>query len=319
MQRTAERRALVDSLTPEQGSYRPAASIWNRLNPFNWFRDGRRTSAVGYRTSGIGHREYDQGDSYRALQRAAEARAYADSVTPESGYYPRRYATPFASVSAFTPPAIVPSDDSYEPDSYSQSQGVTSGGTPSEFDNPSFIPPTIRSGSSGRYVEAWQEILSNIPGFDNSIGRGSFDDRTASATKQWQSDHRLTGDGIVGPKTWGAALAIQHSDDPDDSATYGSQSDLSGTADSYANPDLISPQDSVAGDSDVSFAQNYGQSPRRHRHWFHHRYNPQSVQSAYQTGYMPQQSAFAPPEMPAAPQWSASNPPPPPTGYNNGY
>jgi hypothetical protein len=84
------------------------------------------------------------------------------------------------------------------------------------------------------------------------------------------------------------------------------------------NPDLDSPQDSVAGDSDVSFAQGYGQSPT-HRHHHHRRYNQQTVQSAYQTAYMPQQSAFAPPAPPIAPQWSASNPPPPPTGYNDGY
>jgi hypothetical protein len=139
----------------------------------------------------------------------------------------------------------------------------------------------------------------------------------------------LTADGIVGPKTWGAALTIQHSDDPDDSATYGSAPDVvaSGTYDSNSNPDLNSPQDSVAGDTDVIFAQDYGQAPtQRHGHRHHHRHNQQQgyqqSQSAYQTGYMPQQSAFAPPAPPAAPQWSASNPPPPPlppTGYNNGY
>ena len=312
-------------LPPAPRPYVAEHSILHALNPFNWFkRDlGYRSSVLGQRR--YGERGYDQGDSYRAMQRAAEARALADSLTPEQSYYPR---APFVSQSAFVPPAIVPSDDSYEPDAYSQSQGVTSGGTPTEFDNPNFIPPTVRTGSSGRYVEAWQEILSNIPGFDNSIGRGSFDDRTLAATKQWQSDHSLTADGIVGPKTWGAALTIQHSDDPDDTATYGSAPDVvaSGTYDSNSNPDLNSPQDSVAGDTDVIFAQDYGEAPtQRYGHRHHHRHNLQQgyqqnyQQAAYQTAYMPQQSAFAPPAPPAAPQWSASNPPPPPTGYNDGY
>ena len=313
----------ANTYLPPARTYAPERSIWHALNPFNWFR----REDIGHRTSGIGYRRegYDQGDSYRAMQRAAEARALADSSTPEQSYYPQ---ASFVSQSAFVPPAIVPSDDSYEPDAYSQSQGVTSGGTPTEFDNPNFIPPTVRSGSSGRYVEAWQEILSNIPGFDNSIGRGSFDDRTLAATKQWQSDHSLTADGIVGPKTWGAALTIQHSDDPDDTATYGSAPDVvaSGTYDSNSNPDLNSPQDSVAGDTDVIFAQDYGEAPtQRYGHRHHHRHNLQQgyqqnyQQAAYQTAYMPQQSAFAPPAPPIAPQWSASNPPPPPTGYNDGY
>jgi hypothetical protein len=250
------------------------------------------------------------------MQRAAEARALADSSTPEQSQY--------RTVSAFAPPAIVPSDDSYEPDAYSSSQGVSSGGAPTEFDNPNFIPPTIRSGSSGRYVEAWQEILSNVPGYDVNAERGTFGSQTLGATNQWQQVHRLTVDGIVGPKTWGAALAIQRSDDPDDTATFGNQTDVveGGTYDTTSNPDLNSPQDCVAGDIDVIYAQDYGQSPtQRHGHRHHHRHNQQQgyQQSAYQTAYMPQHSAFAPPSPPAAPQWSASNPPPPPTGYNNGY
>jgi hypothetical protein len=212
MQRTAERRALVNSLTPEQSYYRPAPSIWNRLNPFNWFRheEGHRHSGIGYRQErGYGN----QGDSYRALQRAAEPRALADSLTPETRYYPQY----------------------------------------------NYAEPTITIEDVGDQDDA-TDVSTN----------GSFDDD--------------------------------------------------------ANPDLQSPQDSVAGDSDVSFSQAYGSGRRRHRH--HHRYDQQPVQSAYQTGYMPQypsgysqesQSAFAPPEMPVAPQWSASNRPPPPTGYNNGY
>lgn len=254
------------------------------------------------------------------MQRAAERRALVNSLTPEQSYYPQQqYAT---------------SDDSYEPDTYSSSQGVSSGGATTEFDNPNFIPPTIRSGSSGHYVEAWQEILSNVPGYDVNAERGTFGSQTLGATNQWQQVHRLTVDGIVGPKTWSAALAIQRSDDPDDTATFGNKTDVveGGTYDTNSNPDLNSPQDCVAGDIDVIYAQDYGQSPtQRHGHRHYHRHNQQQgyqypsgysqgPQSAYQSAYMPQQSAFAPPAPPLAPQWSASNRPPPPTGYNDsGY
>jgi peptidoglycan hydrolase-like protein with peptidoglycan-binding domain len=58
---------------------------------------------------------------------------------------------------------------------------------------------TIRLGSKGVDVTAWQNLLG-IP------ASGTFDSATAAATRTWQTGHRLTADGVVGPMTWGAAL-----------------------------------------------------------------------------------------------------------------
>lgn len=58
---------------------------------------------------------------------------------------------------------------------------------------------TIKQGSSGADVSAWQVVIGVNP--DGKFGPG-----TANATKKWQKDHGLTADGVVGPKTWSAAL-----------------------------------------------------------------------------------------------------------------
>jgi len=55
----------------------------------------------------------------------------------------------------------------------------------------------LKVGSRGSEVKLLQEFL-NI-GNDGIFGKG-----TEAAVKSWQSDNRLTVDGIVGPKTWSA-------------------------------------------------------------------------------------------------------------------
>jgi murein L,D-transpeptidase YcbB/YkuD len=59
---------------------------------------------------------------------------------------------------------------------------------------------TIRQGSSGSDVIAWQQILGIAQ-------TGVFDAATTAATKKWQLMKGLTADGVVGPLTWGKALA----------------------------------------------------------------------------------------------------------------
>ncbi len=62
--------------------------------------------------------------------------------------------------------------------------------------------PTLRRGSQGAAVTRWQGIVKTSQ--DGNFGTG-----TEAATKQWQSDHWLTADGVVGPATWSAALNPQ--------------------------------------------------------------------------------------------------------------
>lgn len=58
--------------------------------------------------------------------------------------------------------------------------------------------PTIRLGSSGAHVQAWQGIIGVKPD-------GSFGPATEQATRLWQDLNGLVDDGIVGPKCWIAA------------------------------------------------------------------------------------------------------------------
>src|SRR5258706_14457269 len=57
---------------------------------------------------------------------------------------------------------------------------------------------SIRKGSRGSDVVAWQKILGVEPD-------GIFGEKTEETTLKWQSDHELTQDGIVGPATWASA------------------------------------------------------------------------------------------------------------------
>ena len=61
--------------------------------------------------------------------------------------------------------------------------------------------PTLRIGSKGSEVMAWQEFL-NSNGYPCGIVDGIFGKNTERAVKQWQTSHGLVADGIIGPKTW---------------------------------------------------------------------------------------------------------------------
>lgn len=56
---------------------------------------------------------------------------------------------------------------------------------------------TIRLGSSGDDVTAWQRIVGASP-------TSMFDQSTFLLTKDWQQNHGLKADGVVGPGTWAA-------------------------------------------------------------------------------------------------------------------
>jgi N-acetyl-anhydromuramyl-L-alanine amidase AmpD len=57
---------------------------------------------------------------------------------------------------------------------------------------------TIRRGSSGPDVEAWQRVIG-------ATADGIFGPGTEAKTKAWQAAHGLTADGIVGPASWAAS------------------------------------------------------------------------------------------------------------------
>lgn len=61
--------------------------------------------------------------------------------------------------------------------------------------------PTLKLGSRGEYVLAWQKFL-NLNGYHCGKEDGVFGKNTQSAVIQWQSVHGLVADGIIGSKTW---------------------------------------------------------------------------------------------------------------------
>lgn len=62
--------------------------------------------------------------------------------------------------------------------------------------------PTLRLGSQSSYVKELQQILKNAK--YNVTVDGVFGPKTESAVKQFQTDHNLSADGIVGSATWHA-------------------------------------------------------------------------------------------------------------------
>ena len=65
--------------------------------------------------------------------------------------------------------------------------------------------PTIRKGNKNIYVKQLQTMLDRL-GYSLGICGidGDFGTATEKAVKEFQRDHKLTADGICGPKTWAA-------------------------------------------------------------------------------------------------------------------
>lgn len=60
---------------------------------------------------------------------------------------------------------------------------------------PAATRATLRRGSSGADVEAWQRVIG-------ATADGLFGPGTEAKTKAWQAAHGLTADGVVGPASW---------------------------------------------------------------------------------------------------------------------
>ena len=70
--------------------------------------------------------------------------------------------------------------------------------------------PTLRRGNKNKYVKEVQEKLIKL-GYNLGIcgADGDFGTATENAVKQFQRDHGLTADGVVGPKTYAALDAAE--------------------------------------------------------------------------------------------------------------
>lgn len=67
--------------------------------------------------------------------------------------------------------------------------------------------PTLRLGSTGIYVTELQTVLTDLLYYTGSIN-GNFDTATQTAVKSFQTNNRLTPDGIVGRDTWSALSTL---------------------------------------------------------------------------------------------------------------
>lgn len=71
------------------------------------------------------------------------------------------------------------------------------GATPPTPPPPSEQRPTLRKGSKGEFVKRAQSALG-------IAADGDFGPATERATKAFQTEHKLTSDGVIGPATWAA-------------------------------------------------------------------------------------------------------------------
>lgn len=75
------------------------------------------------------------------------------------------------------------------------------------------IMTTLKKGSSGEAVVQLQEWL-NALGYSVGTVDGRFGGKTYTAVQQFQMDHGLTADGIVGALTWNAIEEAVGKDKP---------------------------------------------------------------------------------------------------------
>lgn len=84
---------------------------------------------------------------------------------------------------------------------------VQTGGTPSEEMTSVLSRPTVREGDTGPVVRELQTILSELSYLSGAID-GIFGPATGVAVRTFQTNNRLTPDGIVGRNTWSALVYL---------------------------------------------------------------------------------------------------------------
>ena len=73
------------------------------------------------------------------------------------------------------------------------------------------VNPTLRRGDSGDDVKRLQQRLRDL-GYGISVD-GKYGSATEQAVKDFQEEHGLVADGVVGAKTWAALDAAQPTDE----------------------------------------------------------------------------------------------------------
>ena len=139
--------------------------------------------------------EGDSNDSVIILQEKLKILGfYNGSITGSFDYYTKSAVTNFQEVYDLNPTGIV--DDETWEELYTLTQ-------PQEYQLSKSIRPTLRLGDTGEDVKYLQTRLSELMYYDGPIN-GIFDTNTQTAVKEFQTNNKLTADGIVGRYTWSA-------------------------------------------------------------------------------------------------------------------
>ncbi len=75
------------------------------------------------------------------------------------------------------------------------------------FNTPILKRPTLRIGDKGEFVILLQELLKNMMFYDGASD-GDFGNKTSLSVKAFQTNNKLTVDGIVGKDTWSALIYL---------------------------------------------------------------------------------------------------------------
>lgn len=132
-------------------------------------------------------------------------RAYPDDATGVRGYYDFINTSRYANLKTATTPKQYA--EMLKADGYATSTSYinTLVSTVNKYglqayDVATVIRPVLKKGSRGEAVKAWQTYLNSC-GYPCAID-GVFGKETRDRVIEYQKDHGLVADGIIGPKTW---------------------------------------------------------------------------------------------------------------------
>ena len=176
-----------------------AAGRCNHAGAGNWqgFTRGN-TNFIGIEAENTGFLSGPNADPWPAIQMDAYRRGVAALLEKI-----RANAIMCCGHKEYALPQGRKNDPTFDMHDFRQQVAAIMGGTAPE---PSIIPavdgagrPTLRRGAAGEPVKRLQAKLG-IP------ATGNFDGNTEAAVRQFQRQHGLVPDGIVGPRTWATLL-----------------------------------------------------------------------------------------------------------------
>jgi N-acetyl-anhydromuramyl-L-alanine amidase AmpD len=177
-----------------------AAGRCNHAGAGNWQGfTGGNTNFIGIEAENTGHTSGPKNDPWPSVQLDAYARGVAAILKKI-----KADAIMCCGHKEYRLPLGIKKDPTFDMNDFrTRVAAIMAGAAP----NPSVIPamdgagrPTLRRGARGALVSELQAKL-------RVAASGEFDGATEAAVRQFQRDHDLVPDGIVGPRTWASLEA----------------------------------------------------------------------------------------------------------------